>query len=50
MLDFHVASDRAVRFALKTGNMPNLYVIHAWQRTEGYEACFGRAVERCPRP
>lgn len=50
MLDFHAASDRAVRYALKTGYVPNMYVIHAWQRNEGHEPCFARAVERCQRP
>lgn len=49
MLDFHVASDRAVRYALETGDMPNMYLIHAWQRNEGHEPCFARAVERCQR-
>lgn len=50
MLDFHSASDRAVRYAVETGHMPNMSLIHARQRGEGYEPCFGRAVERCPRP
>ena len=49
MLDFHAASDRAVRQAIQTGHMPNMYLIHALQRGEGYEPCFGRATERCAR-
>lgn len=49
MLDFHAASDRAVRQAIQTGHMPNMYLIHELQRGEGYEPCFGRATEPCPR-
>lgn len=49
MLELHAASDRAARFAIETGNMPNLFVIHALQRCEGYEPCFGRSESICPR-
>ncbi len=49
MLDYHAASDRAVRFAIKTGDMPNLHLIHALQRHEGFEACFGRETQVCER-
>lgn len=48
MLDFYTAGGRAVRHAVKTGHMPNFHLIHARQQSEGYEPCFGRAVERCP--
>jgi hypothetical protein len=47
MLDFRAANDRAVRFAIQRGEMPNLNIIQALQRQEGYEPCFGRAVETC---
>lgn len=49
MLDYHAASDRAVRFAIQTGDMPNMNLIHALQRSEGFEACFGRATSQCDR-
>ena len=47
MLDFRAANDRAVRFAIQRGEMPNLHIIQATQRQEGFEPCFGRAVETC---
>lgn len=47
MLDFHAASDRAVRYAIQTGEMPNMHLIHALQRGEGYTPCFGRSVKSC---
>lgn len=47
MLDFHAASDRAVRHAIHTGDMPNMYLIHALQRSEGYDPCFARATTHC---
>ncbi len=47
MLDFRAANDRAVRYAIKTGELPNLHIIQALQRQEGYEPCFGRAVGQC---
>lgn len=49
MLDFHAAGDRAVRYAVKTGHMPNVHLVHTRQQSEGYEPCFGRPVERCSR-
>lgn len=48
MLDRHAASDRAVRYAIRTGQMPNIYLIHTIQGMEGYEPCFGRAESQCP--
>jgi hypothetical protein len=48
MLDIHIARDRAVRRAIDTGDMPNIDLIHAIQRTEGLRPCFGRAEEHCP--
>ena len=49
MLEYHVASDRAVRYAIETGRMPNISLIHEMQRAEGFETCFGRAVTHCER-
>lgn len=47
MLDIHAAKDRAVRLAILTGHMTNMDLIHARQRAEGFEACFGRSVGDC---
>lgn len=47
MLEIHVAKDRAVRLAVLSGHMPNFDLIHARQRVEGFEACFGRCVGDC---
>lgn len=47
MLDIHAAKDRAVHLAVLSGHMPNFDLIHARQRTEGFEDCFGRCVEDC---
>lgn len=47
MLDIHVAKDRAVHFSVFSGHMPNFDLIHARQRAEGFETCFGRCVEDC---
>ncbi len=47
MLDYHAASDRAVWFAIESGEMPSMYLIHEIQRSEGFEPCFGRAVTFC---
>ena len=33
--------------AIATGTAVNLHVIQATQRAEGYDACFGRAIEDC---
>lgn len=49
LLDIHVAKDRAVRLAVLSGHMPNFDLIHARQRAEGFEMCFGRCVEDCQR-
>ena len=49
MLDRYAANDRAVRYAIRTGQMPNLHLIHAIQGMEGYEPCFGCAESQCPR-
>jgi hypothetical protein len=47
MLSFRAATDRATRRAIATGDAVNIHIIHASQRSEGYEPCFGRAVDRC---
>ena len=47
MLDIRSARDRAVRLAVITGHMPNFDLIHARQRLEGFEACFGRCTSVC---
>ena len=47
MLNIQTAQDRATRRAIETGEAVNLHVIHATQRAEGYQPCFGRAVEPC---
>ena len=49
MLDRHAANDRAVRYAIRTGQMPNVHLIHAVQELEGYEPCFGCAESQCPK-
>ncbi len=49
MLDRHAASDRAVRYAIRTGQMPNVHLIHAIQGQEGFEPCFGRAESQCSK-
>lgn len=48
MLDFVPARDKAVYYAIETGKMPNIHLIHTIQKTEGYEQCFGRATSACP--
>ncbi len=47
MLDILAARDRAVRRAVETGLMPNIDLIHAHQRREGFEPCFGRTENVC---
>lgn len=47
MLDVRSARDRAVRLAVLNGHMPNFDLIHSRQRSEGYEACFGRCTAVC---
>ena len=49
MLDFRSARDRAVRRAIVTGQMPNMDIIHARQKMEGFEPCFGRSEKVCQR-
>lgn len=49
MLDRRAASDRAVRYAIRTGQMPNIYLIHTIQELEGYEPCFGCVESECSR-
>ncbi|HVP10021.1 MAG TPA: hypothetical protein VMV94_02420 [Phycisphaerae bacterium] len=49
MLDFRSARDRAMRRAIETGHMPNMDVIHARQKMEGFEPCFGRTEMVCQR-
>ena len=49
MLDRHAANDRAVRYAIRTGQMPNVHLIHAIQGLEGFEPCFGREESQCPK-
>jgi hypothetical protein len=40
--------DRAIMMAIRTGEMPNLDVIWARQKADGYTVCFGQGVN-CPR-
>ncbi len=47
MLDTRVARDRAVRFAITTGHMPNFDLIHSRQQAEGFQSCFGRCLTAC---
>jgi hypothetical protein len=49
MLDHHAANDRAVRYAIRTGEMPNIHLIHSIQGLEGFEPCFGRTESACPK-
>jgi hypothetical protein len=49
MLDFRSARDRAMRRAIETGQMPNMDVIHARQKLDGFEPCFGRSENVCQR-
>jgi hypothetical protein len=49
MLDIPAARDRAIRRAIETGQMPNMDLIHATQRSEGFEPCFGRCTHTCDR-
>lgn len=49
MLEQHAAHDRAVRYAVRTGRMPNMYLIHRLQDMDGYEPCFGRCESPCTR-
>lgn len=49
MLDLRSARDRAMRRAIETGHMPNMDIIHARQKMEGYDPCFGRTDKVCQR-
>ncbi len=49
MLDRRAANDRAVRYAIRTGQMPNISLIQTIQGMEGHEPCFGRVESQCPR-
>src|SRR5512140_1018643 len=49
MLDLRSARDRAMRRAIETGHMPNMDIIHARQKMEGFEPCFGRTEAVCHR-
>ncbi len=47
MLELHIARDRATRLALATGRMTDMNMVHAMQKYEGNEQCFGRSDSRC---
>ncbi len=47
MLSQHAAHDRAVRYAIDTGQMADMHLIHEVQRFEGNRPCFGRAESAC---
>jgi hypothetical protein len=47
MLELHIARDKATRLALATGQMTDMTMVHAMQRHEGNEPCFGRAQSQC---
>jgi hypothetical protein len=49
MLSLDDACDRAMRRAIKTGEMAEMDFIHAIQQAEGHQACFGRAEGPCAR-
>jgi hypothetical protein len=49
MLDLRSARDRAIRRAIVTGQMPNMDIIHARQKMDGFEPCFGRSEKVCQR-
>ena len=48
MLSVREARARAVERAIRTGELPNLDLIHQMQRSEGFVPCFGRAEQKCP--
>ena len=48
MLDVHTARGRAAQYALQTGQLSDMNLIHTMQRYDGFEACFGRALGVCP--
>jgi len=47
MLELHIARDKATRLALATGQMTDMTMVHAMQKHEGNEPCFGRAQSQC---
>lgn len=47
MLSEQAARDRAVRYAIDTGKMADMHLIHQVQRFEGNEPCFGSAESEC---
>ncbi len=49
MLSLADAHDRSMRRAIETGQMAEMDFIHAVQRAEGHQPCFGRMQESCPR-
>jgi hypothetical protein len=48
MLQLVDARERTFRFAIATGRMADIGLIHARQQAEGNQPCFGRAVQPCP--
>lgn len=48
MLTHREAYDRALVYAIRTGDMPELSLIHRRQASEGMDTCFGRARAQCP--
>ena len=48
MLSIREAKDRAVSRAIRTGELPNIDLIHQIQRFEGHAPCFGRCERACP--
>lgn len=49
VLSQQAAHDRAVRYAVETGEMADMHLIHSVQRFEGNQPCFGRAESACNR-
>ncbi len=47
MLELHIARDRATRLAMATGQMTDMNMVHAMQKYEGSDPCFGRAQSHC---
>ncbi len=47
MLELHIARDKATRLAMATGQMTDMNMVHAMQKYEGSEPCFGRAQSHC---
>jgi hypothetical protein len=49
MLSIRAANDRAIRRAIRTGELANADLIHRTQRSEGFSPCFGRSEQKCTR-